>query len=82
MVITYLSYPQFVHDDFPNPTTNPALTNDYNFYDYTDPNRSAEAELVHQCMLAWENSVPKGRLRDVLNVIFNSFSLNINFIAC
>ncbi|MEY4387136.1 MAG: hypothetical protein RLY20_2419 [Verrucomicrobiota bacterium] len=62
----------FVHDDFPNPTTNPADTNDYAFYDYTDPNHSEEAELVHQCMLAWENSSPKGRLRDVLAVIFNS----------
>ena len=61
----------FVHDEFPNPTT---LTDspDYSFYDYTDPNRSAEAELVHQCMLAWENSSPKGNLRAVLNVIFNS----------
>jgi hypothetical protein len=62
----------FVHDDFPNPTTNPALTNDYNFYDYTNPNRSAEAELVHQCMLAWENSSPQGQIRPVLSVIFNS----------
>ena len=61
----------FVHDEFPNPTT---LTDspDYYFYDYTDPNRSAEAELVHQCMLAWENSSPKGNLRAVLSVIFNS----------
>ena len=61
----------FVHDDFPNPTT---LTDspDYSFYDYTNPNRSAEAELVHQCMLAWENSSPKGNLRAVLSVIFNS----------
>ncbi|HEU5072376.1 MAG TPA: DUF1800 family protein [Verrucomicrobiae bacterium] len=62
----------FVHDDFPNPTCDQALTNDYAFYDYTDPNHSAEAELVHQCMLAWENSVPKGQIRPVLNVIFQS----------
>lgn len=61
----------FVHDDFPNPTTIPDRP-EYAFYDYTDPNRSAEAELVHQCMLAWENSTPKGNLRAVLNVIFNS----------
>jgi hypothetical protein len=27
---------------------------------------------VHQCMMAWENSSPKGNLRAVLNVIFNS----------
>ena len=61
----------FVHDDFPNPTT---ITDhpEYAFYDYTNPDRSAEAELVHQCMLAWENSTPKGNLRAVLNVIFNS----------
>lgn len=61
----------FVHDDFPNPTTIPDRP-EYAFYDYTNPNRSPEAELVHQCMLAWENSTPKGNLRAVLNVIFNS----------
>ena len=61
----------FVHDEFPNPTTLEDSP-DYSFYDYTDPNRSAEAELVHQCMLAWENSSPKGNLRAVLSVIFNS----------
>jgi hypothetical protein len=27
---------------------------------------------VHQCMLAWENSTPKGNLRAVLNTIFSS----------
>lgn len=61
----------FVHDDFPNPTTiadQPA----YAFYDYTNPERSAEAELVHQCMLAWENSTPKGNIRAVLATIFSS----------
>jgi len=62
----------FVHDDFPNPTTDSTRTADYSFYDYTDPNHSAEAELVHQCMLAWENSVPQGQIRPVLSVIFNS----------
>jgi len=62
----------FVHDDFPNPTTRTDLTNDYAFYNYTDPNRSAEAELVHQCMLAWENGNPKGQIHDVLRVIFSS----------
>jgi len=61
----------FVHDDFPDPTTIPDQP-EYAFYDYTNPNRSAEAELVHQCMLAWENSYPKGNIRAVLNVIFNS----------
>lgn len=61
----------FVHDEFPNPTTHADLP-EYYFYDYTDPNRSAEAELVRQCMLAWENSNPKGNLRAVLSTIFNS----------
>jgi len=62
----------FVHDGFPNPTTRTDLPEDYAFYDYTDPNRSAEAELVRQCMLAWENSTPKGNIRAVLNTIFDS----------
>jgi uncharacterized protein (DUF1800 family) len=62
----------FVHDDFPNPTTKTDNPLEYGFYDYTDPNRSTEAELVHQCMLAWENSAPKGQIRAVLNTIFNS----------
>ncbi len=62
----------FVHDGFPNPTTRTDLVEDYAFYDYTNPSRSAEAELVHQCMLAWENSTPKGNVRAVLNTIFNS----------
>ncbi|HEX5219643.1 MAG TPA: DUF1800 family protein [Verrucomicrobiae bacterium] len=61
----------FVHDDFPNPTTI-ADHPEYAFYDYTNPDRSPEAELVHQCMLAWENSTPKGNIRAVLSTIFNS----------
>jgi len=61
----------FVHDDFPNPTTDPTQSG-YAFYDYTDPNHSAEAELVRQCMLTWENGNPKGQIRAVLNTIFNS----------
>lgn len=61
----------FVHDNFPNPTSYSDRA-EYFFYDYTDPNHSAEAELVHQCMLAWENSAPKGNIRAVLSVIFNS----------
>src|SRR5205823_3165992 len=36
------------------------------------PYRSEEADLVHQCMLAWENSTPKGNIRAVLATIFNS----------
>ena len=51
----------FVHDDFR-----------HGEYDYTDPNRSAEAELVRQCMVAWWNSSPKGQIRPVLQTIFNS----------
>jgi len=61
----------FVHDNFPNPTTK-VDEPEYAFYDYTDPSHSAEAELVHQCMLAWESSSPKGNLRAVLATIFAS----------
>lgn len=61
----------FVHDEFPNPTTKESEP-EYAFYDYTNPDRSAEAELVRQCMLAWEYSTPKGNLRTVLSTIFNS----------
>lgn len=50
----------FVHDDF------------HTGYDFTDPNLSAEGKLVRQCMDAWENSTPKGQIRKVLSVIFNS----------
>ena len=44
-------------------------------YDFTDGQTTPEEELVHACMLAWENPPnggPKGQLRDVLRVIFNS----------
>jgi uncharacterized protein (DUF1800 family) len=61
----------FVHDDFPNPsndTNNPA----YDFYNYAAGNLSPEAQLVRDCMTAWENSSPKGQLRPVLQTIFNS----------
>jgi uncharacterized protein (DUF1800 family) len=61
----------FVHDDFPNPTTSPGHA-EYDFYDYTNPNMSPEARLVRDCMLAWENSSPKGNIRAVLNTIFSS----------
>jgi hypothetical protein len=40
--------------------------------DFTDPNLSPEGKLVRQCMLAWENSSPKGQIRPVLATIFNS----------
>jgi uncharacterized protein (DUF1800 family) len=64
----------FVHDDFPNPTTKSELP-EYAFYDYTNPDRSAEAELVRQCMVAWDTAGPdgrKGNIRSVLRTIFNS----------
>jgi uncharacterized protein (DUF1800 family) len=41
-------------------------------YDFTDPNLSPEGKLVHDCMLAWENSNPKGNIRSILSTIFNS----------
>src|SRR3954464_12141625 len=50
----------FVHDDFATG------------YDFTDPNLSPEGKLVRECMRAWEENVPKGQVRKVLEVIFNS----------
>jgi hypothetical protein len=50
----------FVHDDFAHG------------YDFTDPNLSPEGRLVRECMRAWEESMPKGQLRKVLEVIFHS----------
>jgi uncharacterized protein (DUF1800 family) len=44
-------------------------------YDFTDASTSPEEELVHRCMLAWENPAnggPKGQIRNVLRVILNS----------
>ncbi|MBI3878223.1 MAG: DUF1800 family protein, partial [Verrucomicrobia bacterium] len=41
-------------------------------YDFTDPNLSPEGQLVKQCMMAWETNSPKGQIRKVLQVIFNS----------
>lgn len=64
----------FVHDSFPNPTTRPELP-EYAFYDYTNPGRSAEAELIRQCLVAWDTPASdgrKGNLRNVLRTIFNS----------
>jgi uncharacterized protein (DUF1800 family) len=64
----------FVHDEFPNPTANPGLP-EYEFYNYTNPNRSAEAELIRQCLVAWDTPASdgrKGNLRSVLRTIFNS----------
>ena len=50
----------FVHDNF------------HVGYDFTDPNLSEEGKLVRACMAAWENNMPKGQIRKVLEVIFNS----------
>ena len=64
----------FVHDSFPNPTTRPELP-EYAFYDYANPGRSAEAELIRQCLVAWDTPASdgrKGNLRNVLRTIFNS----------
>jgi uncharacterized protein (DUF1800 family) len=63
----------FVHDGFPNPTTKVGQP-EYDFYNYTDPNRSAEAELVHKCLVAWDTAGPrgKGQIYAVLNTIFDS----------
>jgi uncharacterized protein (DUF1800 family) len=41
-------------------------------YDFTQTNLTPEAQLVQQCMLAWENSNPQGQIRAVLSTIFNS----------
>lgn len=49
-----------VHDDFATG------------YDFTDGEETPEEALVKQCMLAWENSSPKGQLRPVLSTIVNS----------
>lgn len=54
----------FVHDDF-----------EHGVYDYADPNRSPEAELIRQCLVAWETPAAdgrKGNMRAVLSTIFNS----------
>ncbi len=61
----------FVHDDFPNPS-NDTNSPSYGFYNYAAGNLSPEADLIHQCMLAWENSSPKGQIRPVMQTIFNS----------
>ena len=53
----------FVHDDFSVG------------YDFTDDQTSAEEDLVHRMMLAWENPPgggAKGQLRPVLKVLFDS----------
>jgi uncharacterized protein (DUF1800 family) len=54
----------FIHESF-----------EHGVYDYTDPNRSAEAELVRQCITAWNTPASdgrKGNIRSVLSTIFAS----------
>ena len=41
-------------------------------YDFTAPQLTPEAELVRQCMMAWETNMPRGQIRKVLDVIFKS----------
>lgn len=50
----------FVHDDFAHG------------YDFTAPQLTPEADLVRQCMMAWETNSPRGQVRKVLEVIFKS----------
>jgi uncharacterized protein (DUF1800 family) len=61
----------FVHDDFPNPSSDPASP-EYQFYNYAGGNLSPEAALVQACMLAWETNSPKGQIWKVLETIFAS----------
>jgi len=50
----------FVHEDFAHG------------YDFTAPQLTPEADLVRQCMMAWETNLPRGQIRKVLDVIFKS----------
>lgn len=56
----------FVHENFV-----------HGVYDYTDPNRSREAELIRQCILAWNTPGPgtvggRGNIRRVIRTILDS----------
>ena len=54
----------FVHENF-----------SFGVYDYTAPDLSPEAQLVKDCMTAWDTPAGdgrKGNIRSVLNVIFSS----------
>jgi len=54
----------FVHEDF-----------EYAIYDYSQPNLSPEAQLIKECMTAWNTPAGdgrKGNIRLVLNAIFSS----------
>lgn len=60
-----------VHEEFPSPSVDSAVAG-YSFYDYQSGGLSPEANLVHDCMLAWENSNPKGQIWKVLEIIVRS----------
>ena len=54
----------FVHERF-----------DYGYYNYNAPDAPPEAQLIHQCMTAWDTPASdgrKGNIRNVLTVILNS----------
>src|SRR5262249_51761962 len=54
----------FVHENF-----------DFGVYDYTAPDLSPEAQLIKDCMTAWDTPASdgrKGNIRSMLRVIFNS----------
>ncbi|MCI0744608.1 MAG: DUF1800 family protein [Verrucomicrobia subdivision 3 bacterium] len=64
----------FIHDEFPNPTATVGLP-EYDYYNYTNPNRTPEAELIRRCIVAWDTPGPdgrKGNIRAVLRTIFDS----------
>jgi uncharacterized protein (DUF1800 family) len=60
-----------VHENFPNPSNDPT-TAAYTNYNYAAGNLSPEAQLVHDCMTAWETNSPKGQIWKVLKVITDS----------
>jgi uncharacterized protein (DUF1800 family) len=60
-----------VHDSFPNPSNDPE-TPEYAFYNYAAGALTPEAELVRQCMLAWETNSPRGQIWKVLETIVKS----------
>jgi uncharacterized protein (DUF1800 family) len=54
----------FVHENF-----------EFNYYDYNAPDAPPEAQLIRQCMTAWDTPAAdgrKGNIRKVLSVILNS----------
>ncbi len=60
-----------VHDDFPNPSSDPSSP-EYQFYNYAGGNLSPEAALVYECMQAWETNSPKGQIWKVVQTIVQS----------